>query len=155
MTTPIRAAWVLAAALTAGDARAAAAPAAKAPMAGLTDSSEMRVSAECGPEGSKERISYRCADGRSAQVEITLGDLHIWADAVDFLDTHKTDAKGGTRRVDAKGNVVFMRGEERISGDTLEMDLDTGKGVLTNARGYVQPGVFFEAARLERVAATT
>ena len=52
----------------------------------------------------------------------------------------------------APGNVVFMRGEERLSGDKLEMDLDTGKGTFENAhRLRRRPGVLVEAKKIERV----
>ena len=133
---------------------AAAATAPPSPLVGLTNASEIRVTAECTSELTPEHIRYSCEDGRSAEVEITLGDLHIWADAVDYFDEPTADMKRA-RRVEAKGNVVFMSGEQRLSGDTLKMDLESGKGVLTDVRGYVQPGVFFEAAMLERLAATT
>jgi LPS-assembly protein len=86
-------------------------------------------------------------------VILTGGDLRIEADEADYFDTRKPDGTGG-RRVEARGNVVFMRGKERIAGETLVMDLETGKGQLTNARGYVNPGVFFEADSVERLAAT-
>jgi LPS-assembly protein len=154
MTSRFRAALLLLAVAGARPA-AAAAPAAKSPMSGLSDASEVLVTADCGPDGTADHLRYGCPDGRSAQVEITLGDLHIWADAVDFYQQKKTETTPGSHRVEAQGNVVFMRGEERISGNTLKMDLDTGKGTLTNARGYVQPGVFFEADTVERLAATT
>ena len=47
--------------------------------------------------------------------------------------------------------MVFMRGEERLAGRRLEMNLDKGSGVFEDARGYVSPGVFVEAQRIERV----
>src|SRR5262249_22200187 len=60
-----------------------------------------------------------------------------------------------SRRIEASGNVVFLRGEERLAGEKLSMDLDTGRGTFENALGYVQPGVFIEAKRIERVDADT
>jgi lipopolysaccharide assembly outer membrane protein LptD (OstA) len=51
----------------------------------------------------------------------------------------------------ATGNAVFLRGEERIAGDKLDMDLDTGHGTFIRALGYVQPGVFVEADSIERL----
>jgi len=44
-----------------------------------------------------------------------------------------------------RGNVVFIRGEERLSADRVEMD-DSGRGFFENAVGYVEPGVFIEGA---------
>ena len=48
-----------------------------------------------------------------------------------------------------------MSGQERISGETLRLDLDTGKGLFTKASGYLQPDVLFEADSIERVDADT
>ena len=46
--------------------------------------------------------------------------------------------------------MVFLRGEERLAGDRLEMD-ESGRGFLENAIGYVEPGVFVEGRKVERV----
>ena len=55
------------------------------------------------------------------------------------MDFYTTDKPDGTkaRRVVADGNVVFMKDEERLSGSHLDMDLDTGKGVMDDAIGYM------------------
>jgi lipopolysaccharide assembly outer membrane protein LptD (OstA) len=106
------------------------------------------ISCEDPVEVTKGYVRYR------KFVILTGGDLRIEADEADYFDTRKSDGTGG-RRVEARGNVVFMSGDQRISGDTLVMDLETGKGSLTHARGYVQPGVFFEADAVERVSAST
>jgi lipopolysaccharide assembly outer membrane protein LptD (OstA) len=117
------------------------------PVAGPESAPEFRINAECGPEGTREHMRYWCF------VSMTAGDFHIEADEADFYDTRKPDGTG-RRRVEARGNVVFIRGEERIAGESMEMDLDSGRATLKNARGFVQPGVFLEAASLERLSAT-
>jgi lipopolysaccharide assembly outer membrane protein LptD (OstA) len=87
-------------------------------------------------------------------VDIQFGASRIQADRVDVHTSEKPG--GGTqRRVVAEGNVVFMSGEERLSGTKLEMDLDGGKGVFENAFGFVSPGVMVEADRIERIDADT
>src|SRR6185436_2020267 len=43
------------------------------------------------------------------------------------------------------------RGEERLAGDRLVMDLSNGRGSFENAVGFVEPGVFVEARRIERL----
>jgi LPS-assembly protein len=87
-------------------------------------------------------------------VDFQAGDLHIQSDQFDLYE--QEDEQGAsTRRLVAVGNVVFMRGPERIAGDRLEMDLLADTAVLENARGFVQPEVFIEARRIERVDSRT
>jgi len=119
---------------------AAAAPA----TVGLENAAEFRVTAECPAQITKEHTSWRCF------VDMTAGDLRMQADEVDYYDTRKPDGTG-ERRVEARGNVVFILGEQRISGETFTMSLETGRGVLSKARGFVQPGVFLESDSLERI----
>jgi LPS-assembly protein len=83
-------------------------------------------------------------------VDLQFGDGRIQAERLDLYTEEKPD--GTTeRRVEAAGNVVFLRGDERLSGEKLVMDLGTGKGTFENAFGYAEPGVFVEAKRIERV----
>jgi lipopolysaccharide assembly outer membrane protein LptD (OstA) len=87
-------------------------------------------------------------------VDLGFGDARIQADQLDMYETPKPD--GGTaRRVVAEGNVVFMRGEERMSGTRLQMDLDTNYGVFEDAMGFVSPGVLIEGKKIERLDANT
>jgi lipopolysaccharide assembly outer membrane protein LptD (OstA) len=83
-------------------------------------------------------------------VDLTFGDLRIQADRMDIYEVARSDGSVGKRLV-AEGNVVFLRGEERLAGKRLDMDLDTGRGTFEDAVGYVQPGVFVEGKRIERV----
>jgi LPS-assembly protein len=83
-------------------------------------------------------------------VDLQFGDGRIQAEQLDLYTEEKPDGTT-TRRVEAAGNVVFLRGDERLSGEKLVMDLGTGKGTFENAFGYAQPGVFVEAKKIERV----
>jgi LPS-assembly protein len=83
-------------------------------------------------------------------VDLQSGETRLQSDLLDYYETDRPDGTK-SRRVVAVGNVVFIRGEERIAGERLEMDLDTGKGVFSDARGYVQPGLLVEARTIERV----
>jgi LPS-assembly protein len=87
-------------------------------------------------------------------VDLHFGDTRIQTDQIDVYTTVHED---GTRsqRIEASGNVVFLRGEERLAGEKLSMDLDTGRGTFENALGYMEPGVFVEAKRIERISANT
>jgi LPS-assembly protein len=87
-------------------------------------------------------------------VDLTAGDLRIQSEILDFYTTERPDGTK-SRRIVAEKNVVFLRGEERLAGDRLEMELDTGHGVFDNAVGYVEPGVFVEGRKIERVDADT
>ncbi len=87
-------------------------------------------------------------------VDFQIGDLRIQADRIDLFES--AIASGGTsRRIVALGNVVFVREQERLAGQRLEMDLATNRGVFEDAVGYMEPGVFIEADRIERLDADT
>ena len=87
-------------------------------------------------------------------VDLQAGTSRIQSDQLDMYETTATDGKV-TRRVVAAGNVVFMHGTERLSGDKLEMDLGSSTGVFENAHGFVSPGVLIEAGRIRRMSANT
>jgi LPS-assembly protein len=87
-------------------------------------------------------------------VDLRFGQMRIQADSLDMVDETKPDGTS-TQHLEAKGNVVFMSGTERISGETLRLDIDSGQGIFTNASGYLQPDVLFEAESIERIDADT
>jgi LPS-assembly protein len=112
-----------------------------------TDEGEVRIRADTFG-GEKGLFHYR------GFVDLKSGDIRIQADTLDFQQTARADGST-SQQVTAEGNVVFMRGEERLAGRRLEMNLDKGTGVFEDARGYVSPGVFVEAKRIERVDGNT
>ena len=120
------------------DAQQAAPPAEPLP-----DPGEVRVRAESYEQVKKGHIEAR------GFVDLNLAGMRIQADRADIFEEARADGKVGHRIV-AEGNVVFIRGEERMSGDRLEMD-DSGRGYLLNAVGYVEPGVWVEGKRVERI----
>jgi len=107
------------------------------------DPGELHVKAESYEQVEKGHIEAR------GLVDLNLAGMRIQADKADVYEVTHPDGKQGHRLV-AEGNVVFIRGEERLAGEKLEMD-DTGHGFLTNASGFVEPGVFVEGRRVERV----
>ena len=107
------------------------------------DPGELHVRAESYEQVEKGHIEAR------GLVDLNLAGMRIQADKADIYEVTHPDGKQGHRLV-AEGNVVFIRGEERLAGEKLEMD-DTGHGFLTNASGFVEPGVFVEGRRVERV----
>jgi len=83
-------------------------------------------------------------------VDFQIGDVHIQADSFDRYVQKDARGRSATRIV-AEGNVVFQRGDERLAGDRLEMDLEGGTATLDNAYGYLEPEVFVEARRIQRL----
>ncbi len=104
---------------------------------------EMKVRAETQEQIEKGHFTWR------GTVDLRVGSMRILADKADVFEEPGPDGSV-KRRLVAEGNVVFIRGEERLSGSRLEMD-DAGRGVFFDAVGYVEPGVFVEGRRVERV----
>ena len=125
----------------AGTPAPATAPAAPAEPA--SDPGELRVRSE-----SYEQVAKGHFEARGL-VDLRLGAMRIQADKADVYEDLQPDGSV-KRRLVAEGNVVFIRGEERLSGDRVEMD-ESGRGFFENAVGYVEPGVFIEGRRVERV----
>jgi LPS-assembly protein len=114
---------------------------------------------ECTPQepcltaGRQEQITREHARALGF-VDLSFGDSRIQADELDLFTTTHADGRE-THRIEARNNVVFLRGDERLSGDKLMMDLSSGRGTFENALGYTAPGVFLEARRVERLDART
>ncbi len=109
----------------------------------LLRSGEVRVRAESYEQTSPGRVEAR------GLVDLQVADIRIQADRADVIEERQLDG-GARQRVVAEGNVVLIRGEERLSGDRLELD-DSGKGTLSNAVGYLEPGLFVTARMIERL----
>ena len=107
----------------------------------------IRVKAESQEQTSKGHWSLR------GLVDVGLRDFHLQADRADVDEIERPDGTKG-HNVVAEGNVVFMRGEERLAGRRLEID-DSGKGTFFDAMGFVEPGVFVEGKKIERLDAET
>jgi len=104
---------------------------------------EIRVKAESQEQLDKDHWAWR------GGVDLRIGEARLLADKADVTRQELPDGTVKQRLV-AEGNVVFIRGGERLAGDRVEMD-DTGRGFFDNAIGYVSPGVFVEGRRVERV----
>lgn len=86
-------------------------------------------------------------DGRyliaTGGVEIVHRDLKITADRV------RIDLPNNL--LTAEGDLVFDEGPRRLSGDTLEYDLNTRTGRLTNAKAFVAPDFYFTGEEIAKV----
>lgn len=56
-----------------------------------------------------------------------------------------------TKVVTARGDVVLDQGPRRLTGETLEFDLDTKTGKLTNATAHVAPDYYFSGTEVAKV----
>ena len=108
-----------------------------------SDPGDLRVKAESYEQVAKGHVEAR------GTVDLRVSGMRIQADKADVYEDIQPDGSV-KRRLVAEGNVVFIRGEERLSGDRVEMD-DSGRGFFENAVGFVEPGVFVEGRRVERV----
>jgi hypothetical protein len=75
-------------------------------------------------------------------VDIRCGDLRIQADLVHYIPS--------THDAHAEGNVVIDQAKTRITADIVDYNLESGTGQFINARGYAEPSILFEAARVEQ-----
>jgi len=80
-------------------------------------------------------------------VDIKCGDLRLQADLVRYIPS--------THDVHAEGNVVLDQTRVRITADSLDYNLESGTGQFINARGYAEPTIMFEAARVEQMSKDT
>lgn len=76
-------------------------------------------------------------------VEIRYKDLKLTADSVD-LDL-------ATRVVTAAGHVVLDQGPKRLTGQTLEFDLEKKTGRLTQATAFIDPDIWFSGASIAKL----
>lgn len=79
-------------------------------------------------------------------VKIKYQDVDLQADRaeIDLL----------TKIVTATGNVIVDQGPRRMAGETLEYDLDTKTGTLTNATAHVAQDYFFTGKELAKISET-
>src|SRR3990172_7379640 len=118
------------------------APEAAAEEPGAPAPREVRVRAESYEQVEKGHFTA------GGPVGLSVAGMRILADRADVFEEEQPDGSV-KRRMVAEGNVVFIRGEERLSGDRLEVD-EQGRGVFLNAVGYVEPGGFVEGRKIER-----
>lgn len=84
---------------------------------------------------------------------VLTGDVKIKYQDVD-LRADRAEIDLLTKIVTATGNVIVDQGPRRMAGDTLEYDLDTKTGTLTNATAHVAQDYFFSGKELAKVSET-
>jgi hypothetical protein len=76
-------------------------------------------------------------------VDIRCGDLRLQADLVRYTPS--------THQAHAEGNVVLDQAKSRITAESLDYNLESQTGAFINARGYAEPSILFEAAKIEQI----
>ena len=86
------------------------------------------------------RPNYYVMEG---YVDLTYQGFRLQADHAEY------DAK--TKDLIATGNVVLDQANQHLTGDRLELNLETKMGSMFNARGFVPPQIFFWGTRLDKI----
>jgi LPS-assembly protein len=102
-----------------------------------TFSKELRIAAQTQNE---IRKNYYVMDG---YVDLSYQGMRLQADHAEY------DAN--TKDLVATGNVVLDQTDQHLTGDKLELNLDTKLGSMYNARGFVPPQIFFWGSRLDKI----
>lgn len=84
---------------------------------------------------------------------VLVGNVKIKYQDVD-LQADRAEIDLLTKIVTAKGNVIVDQGPRRMAGETLEYDLDTKTGSLTNATAHVAQDYFFSGTELAKISET-
>jgi LPS-assembly protein len=97
------------------------------------------------------------ASGSAADLEyvrdnyaVLTGDVKIKYQDVD-VQADRAELDLLTKIVTATGNVIVDQGPRRMAGDTMEYDLDTKTGTLTNATAHVAPDYYFSGTELAKI----
>jgi len=86
------------------------------------------------------RPKYYVLDG---YVDIAYQGMRLQADHAEYDAT--------TKDLVATGNVVLDQQDQHLTGNKLELNLDTKKGNMYDARGFIPPQIFFWGTRLEKL----
>ena len=84
---------------------------------------------------------------------VLTGDVKIKYQDVD-LRADRAEIDLLTKIVTATGHVIVDQGPRRMAGDTLEYDLDTKTGNLTNATAHVAQDYFFTGKEIAKISET-
>ena len=80
-------------------------------------------------------------------VEILYQDVRVTAERMEWFRERGDLA--------AQGDVVFDQGPRRLSGSSLEYNLEEKTGIFREVKGYVTPDYFFEGSVVEKTGDTT
>lgn len=81
---------------------------------------------------------------------VLTGDVRIKYQDVD-LQADRAEIDLLTKIVTAEGNVIVDQGPRRLAGKTLEFDLDTKTGTLSEATAHVAPDYYFSGSQIAKI----
>ena len=95
--------------------------------------------------------------GWAGNIELREGQYLLATDGVELkfrdlilqADSARVDIP--TNLLTAEGNVILDEGPQRLTGDTLEYDLTTQTGRVTQATAYVDPDYYFSGSQIAKV----
>ncbi|HVT15068.1 MAG TPA: LPS assembly protein LptD [Thermoanaerobaculia bacterium] len=99
--------------------------------------------------GSAATLEYKREDYAvlAGKVRIRYQDLEMQADRAEI------DLK--TKQVSAQGNVILDQGPKRMTGNTLNFDLNTKTGKLLEATAFVAPDYYFSGVEIDKTGEDT
>lgn len=95
--------------------------------------------------------------GQTGSLEFRREDYAVLTGGVEIeyqdlvMTAERAEVDLQTRVVTARGDVILDQGPRRLSGATLELDLDTKTGTLTEASAYVDPDYYFTGREISKV----
>ncbi len=94
--------------------------------------------------GSAVNFDYRRADYAvlTGAVQVHYQDMDLSGDHVEINLT--------TKEVVAQGNVILDQGPKRLTGTTLNFDLDSKTGKMLEATAYVAPDYYFSGIEIDK-----
>ncbi len=99
--------------------------------------------------------------GAAGRVEFAREDYIVASGGVSLsykatqVQADRVEVDLETQQVLAAGNVVLDEGPRRLSGDRLEYDLETKTGTLHQAKGYVDPDLYFRGEEIRKTGPDT
>lgn len=85
---------------------------------------------------------------------VLTGNVQIHYQDIDLVGDH-VEIDLTSKQVVAQGNVILDQGPKRLTGTTLNFDLDTKTGRMLEATAYVAPDYYFSGVEIDKTGDTT
>lgn len=99
--------------------------------------------------------------GSAGNIELREGQFLLATDGVELryrdmvLSAQRARVDIPTNLLTAEGDVILDEGPQRLSGETLEYDLTTQTGKVTQATAYVDPDYYFSGSQIAKISSDT
>ncbi len=138
----------------------------QAPAAGSAEGSAAESGAEPDAEEAEDRVTFSFtlsgeqggaqATGSAGDFQYQEGQYLIATGGVDFkyqglrLQAERARIDIPTNLLTAEGDVILDEGPQRLAGQTLEYDLDTRTGKITEATAYAEGDYYFTGSEIAK-----